>query len=332
MKKRNLLLVLTLACLACLCVGAVSMAAPAKTVLKMSHPVAANLNSDVHVFAMVFAEYVNRFGDNIEVKIYPNGQLGNERDQLEAMQLGTGADCCMDGTAIMGNFAKRMGVLDLPFLWKDYDQVHKVLDGPVGDALAADMEKLGIKVLAWGDSWGYRNVATSKIIKKPEDLKGLKVRVIQTETNIAAIDLLGANATPMAFGEVYTALQTGVLDGMEHCSAVILANKFNEVTKCITLTRHLFGPLALNMSVKSWNKLSDYNKQVVQAAAKVAAEYERSLAPIMEERAFDELKKLGMTVTKIDIAPFEKAAVKFQDDYAKKIGATDLLKTIRETK
>jgi tripartite ATP-independent transporter DctP family solute receptor len=302
-----------------------------KTVIKLAHPVAANNNSDVHVAAMAFAEYVNNNSENLEVKIYPSGQLGNERDQMEGLQLGT-IDCRAGGTAIMGNFVKEFGVLDLPFLWKSYDHFHHVIDGSVGKKLAAKSEKIGVKVLSWFDSWGYRHVLTGKRITKPADLKGLKIRCIETPTNIAAIKVMDANATPMAFGEVYTALQTGVIDGMEHCSAVILANKFYEVAKNITLTGHLFGPLCLNMSMKTWNKLSAYNKKIVMAGAKVAANHERSLAPIKEDQAFEKLKALGVEVKTIDTKAFQKAAAKFNQDYAKKIGASDLLRVIQKTK
>lgn len=302
-----------------------------KTVIKLGHPVAANLESDVHVAALAFAEYVNNHSENLEVKIYPSGQLGNERDQMEGLQMGS-LDCRTGGTAIMGNFIKQFGVLDMPFLWKNYDQYHKVIDGPVGAKLAAEAEKTGVKVLSWFDSWGYRHVITNKTINKPEDLKGLKIRCIETPTNIAAIKVMGANATPMAFGEVYTAMQTGVIDGLEHSSAVILANKFYEIAKNITLTGHLFGPLVLNMSMKTWNKLSDYDKKIVLAGAKVAADHERSLAPIKEEQAFNKLKTLGVTVKAIDTSKFKKEAMQFNNDYANKIGAADLLKSIAATK
>jgi TRAP-type transport system periplasmic protein len=302
-----------------------------KTVIKLGHPVAANLESDVHVAALAFAEYVNNNSENIEIKIYPSGQLGNERDQMEGLQMGS-LDSRTGGTAIMGNFIKQFGVLDLPFAWNSYEHFHKVIDGPLGVKLAAEAEKTGVKVLSWFDSWGYRHVITNKVINKPEDLKGLKIRCIETPTNIAAIKVMGANATPMAFGEVYTAMQTGVIDGLEHSSAVILANKFYEVAKNITMTGHLFGPLVLNMSMKTWNKLSDLDKKIVLAGAKVAANHERSLAPIKEEQAFTKLKALGVTVKNIDTSKFKKEAMQFNTDYAKKIGATDLFKIIQTTK
>jgi tripartite ATP-independent transporter DctP family solute receptor len=327
MKRIKVLVMVLVVCL----VACMPGFAKEKIMIKLAHPVAANNESDVHVASLKFAEYVNDHSKTIEVKIYPNGQLGNERDEFEGMQLGS-IDCRGGGTAIMGNFIKQFGVLDLPFVWKSYAHYHHVIDGVVGKKLSAAAEKAGVKVLSWFDSWGYRHVISSKKVTKPADLKGMKIRCIETPTNIAAIKVMGANATPMAFGEVYTALQTGVIDGMEHCSSVLLANKFYEVAKNVTLTGHLFGPLCLNMSMKTWNKLSAKDKKIVMAGAKVAANYERSLAPVKEKQAFDKLKELGVTITSVDTTAFKKAANKFNVDYAKKIGAAGLLKTIERTK
>ena len=174
------------------------------------------------------------------------------------MQLGSGASVHIGGTAIHNNFNKRMGVLDLPFMWRDYAHWHKVADGEVGRTLAAEHEKLGIKVLGWQDSWGFRNVVTAKKeVKTPEDLKGLKIRTIQTPTYVAALNAMGAAATPMAFGEIYTALQTGVVDGIEHSSAIIYSNKFYEVTKYIALTEHLFGGTITVWSKIEWDGYTD---------------------------------------------------------------------------
>src|SRR5207253_6030421 len=121
-----------------------------------------------------------------------------------------------------------------------------VLDGSVGRELEKDMEKAGFKVLAWSVSWGYRNVVTAKKeVKQASDLKGLKIRTIPTKVFVAAINAMGANATPMNFGEIYTSLQGGVLDGFEHTAATTLAFKLNEVSCCVALTRHLLDPVML---------------------------------------------------------------------------------------
>jgi tripartite ATP-independent transporter DctP family solute receptor len=307
--------------------------AQAKKQVKISHATAADVANDNHMVAFIIASYINSNSDTLEARIYPANQLGEERAVVEAMQLGAGATMHIGGTAIHNNFNKRMGVLDLPFMWTNYDHAHHVLDGKVGETLAAEHEKLGLKVLGWQDSWGYRNVVTTKKeIKKPEDLKGLKIRTIQTPTYVAALNAMGASATPMAFGEVYTSLQTGVLDGFEHASAVIYTGKYYEVTKYITLTEHLFGPTVTVISKKEWDGYTDKEKEVVAAAAKLAQDVNRSLSVQRAAEAMDKLKAKGMIVNPIDKTVFLKAAGPLQDQLAKTIGAEDLLKTIRETK
>jgi len=307
--------------------------AQAKKQVKISHATAADVANDNHMVAFIIASYINSNSDTLEARIYPANQLGEERAVVEAMQLGAGATMHIGGTAIHNNFNKRMGVLDLPFMWINYDHAHHVLDGKVGETLAAEHEKLGLKVLGWQDSWGYRNVVTTKKeIKKPEDLKGLKIRTIQTPTYVAALNAMGASATPMAFGEVYTSLQTGVLDGFEHASAVVYTGKYYEVAKYVTLTGHLFGPTVTVISKKEWDGYTDKEKQVVAAAAKLAQDVNRSLSVQRDAESLDKLKAKGMIVNPIDKTGFVKAALPLQDQLAKTLGADDLLKVIRETK
>jgi tripartite ATP-independent transporter DctP family solute receptor len=307
--------------------------AQAKKQVKISHATAADVANDNHMVAFIIASYINANSDTLEARIYPANQLGEERAVVEAMQLGAGATMHIGGTAIHNKFNKRMGVLDLPFMWKNYDHAHHVLDGKVGETLAAEHEKLGLKVLGWQDSWGYRNVITTKKeVKKPEDLKGLKIRTIQTPTYVAALNAMGASATPMAFGEVYTSLQTGVLDGFEHSSAVAYTGKFYEVAKYITLTEHLFGPTVTVISKKEWDGYTDKERQVVAAAAKLGQDVNRSLSVQRDAESMDKLKAKGMVVNPIDKTGFIKAAGPLQDQLAKTIGAEDLLKTIRDTK
>ncbi|HQR11490.1 MAG TPA: TRAP transporter substrate-binding protein [Casimicrobiaceae bacterium] len=308
-------------------------AAQAKKQVKISHATAGDVANDNHMTAWIIANYINSNSDTLEARVYPANQLGEERAVVEGMQLGAGATMHIGGTAIHNNFNKRMGVLDLPFLWHSYEHAHHVLDGKVGETLAAEHEKLGLKVLGWQDSWGYRNVITTKKeVKKPEDLKGLKIRTIQTPTYVAALNAMGASATPMAFGEVYTSLQTGVLDGFEHSSAVTYTGKFYEVAKYITLTEHLFGPTVTVISKKEWDGYTDKEKQVVAAAARLGQDVNRSLTVQRDAESMDKLRAKGMIINPIDKTQFLKAAGPLQDQLAKTLGAEDLLKTIRETK
>jgi tripartite ATP-independent transporter DctP family solute receptor len=314
---------------------AVAVAAPAeaaKKLIKLSHSHQADFASEIHTAAWIFQKWVEDNSDTLEVKVYAANALGEERAVYEGMQLGSGATCVISGTAILNNFNKKIAVLDLPFMWKGYDHAHKVLDGKAGEILAKELDGTGFQVLAWMDSWGFRNVVTSrKEVKKPEDLKGLKIRTIQTPTYVAALNAMGANATPMAFGEVYTAMQTGVLDGYEHGSAVTKAQKLYEVAKYTALTQHLFGPLVFAYSKKEWAQLTDKERAVILDGAKMARDVQRSLGPLREEEAFEFLRTKGMAINKIDTSGFRRNAVAIQDNIAKERGAMDLLQIIRST-
>jgi tripartite ATP-independent transporter DctP family solute receptor len=304
-----------------------------KKQIKISTATAADLGNDNYMVCWIMANYINQYSDTLEARIYAANQLGEERAVVEAMQLGSGASAHIGGTAIHNNFNKRIGVLDLPFLWRDYDHFHKVTDGEVGKILAAEHEKIGIKILGWQDSWGFRNVITSKKeVKSAADLKGLKIRTIQTPTYVAALNAMGAAATPMAFGEVYTALQTGVLDGFEHSSAITYSNKFYEVSKYVALTEHLFGGTIIAYSKKEWDGYTDAERKVVGEACRLGQDINRSLSAQRDRESFELLKGKGMVINKMDKTPFTQAAGLLQDDLAGKIGATDLLKLIRDTK
>ncbi|MBL8670267.1 MAG: TRAP transporter substrate-binding protein [Alphaproteobacteria bacterium] len=320
------------ALVAALALGA-DAGAQAKKQVKISHATAADLGNDNHMTAWVMKNYINEYSDTLEARVYAANALGEERAVVEGMQLGAGASAHIGGTAIHNNFNKRMGVLDLPFMWQGYDHAHRVLDGKVGETLAKEHEAIGIKVLGWQDSWGYRNVVTTKKeVKTAADLKGLKIRTIQTPTYVAALNAMGASATPMAFGEVYTALQTGVLDGFEHAPAVVLSGKYFEVTKYIALTGHLFGPTMIAFSKKEWDRYTDKERQVVAAAARMAQDVNRSLSAQRDRESIEALRAKGMVINAIDKEAMIKAAAPLQDQLAQTIGATDLLKIVRETK
>ena len=298
--------------------------------LRLSHSHQASPDSEIHTAALELQKRLEE-GGLIDVTIYPNNELGQEREVYEGMQLGSGADCVISGTAILGNFVPQLGVLDLPFLWRDYDHVHALLDGEVGDALAEDLEGAGFTVLAYMDSWGYRNVVSSgDPIESAEDLQGLKLRTIPTETYVETVNAMGANATPMAFGEVYTAMETGVLDGLEHGASTVLANKFYEVADTMALTRHLFGPLVMACSNSYVESLTEEERAALEEAAHAARDVQRDLAPIREGEALDALREQGMTITEFDTTPLRDAALPVQERLAEKMGATDLLTQIRE--
>jgi len=302
----------------------------AKKVIRIHTAGPNDVNVETTRLAVEFANYVNANSDTVEAKVFAASQLGQTREVIEAMRLGSGAAATTGGPAEYASFVKRLGVLGLPFLWKSYDHANAVLDGPVGKELDQEMEKAGFKVLSWAVSWGYRNVVTAKKeVKQPADLKGLKIRTIPTKVFVAAINAMGANATPMNFGEIYTSLQSGVLDGYEHTAATTLSFKFNEVACCIALTRHLMDPTFLVVSMGEWKKLNAKEQEVLTKGAQLGAETVRSLAPKREAESLEAVKKLGMKVNEIDTAPLQKAALQAQDELAKEFGAESLLAKIR---
>ena len=314
--------------------GAIAPAAaqaPGKRLIRIHTAGPNDLGVDNTLLAHEFANQVNAKVDTLEVKVFANSQLGQSREVIEAMRLGSGAAGTSGGPAEYASFVKRVGVLGLPFLWKSYDHATTVLKGEVGKALDQDMQKAGFKVLAWSVSWGYRNVVTAKKeVTKPEDLKGLKIRTIPTKVFVAAINAMGANATPMNFGEIYTSLQSGVLDGYEHTAATTVSFKLNEVACCMAMTRHLMDPTVLVYSMSEWKKLNQKEQAAMLEAAELAAEKVRSMAPAKEKESLEAVKKLGMKVNDLDTAPLQKAAMAAQDELAKDFGAESLLATIRK--
>jgi TRAP-type transport system periplasmic protein len=289
-------------------------------------------NVDNTKLAVEFQDRANAAQSTVEIKVFPASQLGQTREVIEAMRLGSGAAGTTGGPAEYASFVRRLGVLGLPFEWKSYEHALRVLDGPVGQELNADMEKGGFKVLAWATSWGYRNVITAKKeVKTAADLKGLKIRTIPTKVFVAAINSMGANATPMNFGEIYTSLQSGVLDGYEHTAATTISFKMYEVACCMALTKHLMDPTFLVFSLAEWKKLSPAEQAALQKAANEAGTVVRAMAQVREGEALEEVKKRGMKVNAIDTAPLVKAALKAQDELAKEFGAEKLLEQIRKT-
>ena len=316
----------------CVTLFAATAEAQTKPLLRIHTAGPNDTNVDNTKLAVEFQDRANAAQNTVEVKVFPASQLGQTREVIEAMRLGSGAAGTTGGPAEYASFVRRLGVLGLPFLWKSYEHALAVLDGPVGKELDQDMEKAGFKTLSWAVSWGYRNVITSKKeVKQAADLKGLKIRTIPTKVFVAAINSMGANATPMNFGEIYTSLQSGVLDGYEHTAATTISFKMYEVACCMALTKHLMDPTFLVFSLAEWKKLSPAVQAALQKAANEAAKVVREMAPQREGQALAEVKRLGMKVNEIDTAPLVKASLKAQDELAKEFGAEKLLEQIRKT-
>lgn len=306
--------------------------AQAKTTLKL-----ATVTPDHHAYtrgAQEFARLVEEgTGGDVVIKVYGGGQLGKgERELLEGLQLGT-IDLAVTATGPVSNFNEDMGVVDLPFLFTSNEQVDKVLDGPIGRSLLDGLEKADIKGLAFFEN-GFRNFTDSKRpLTKPEDFQGLKFRTMENPVHLASVRQLGAQAVPMSWGEVYTSLQTGVIDGQENPVAIIYAFKLSEVQKYLSMTGHFYSPAPLSMSLKKFKALKPEYQQVVLDAALQAAAYERNLIRDNEAKQLAALKEQGMVVSEVDKTPFIEAMAPVYEQFGKKYpGWQAVLDQIRATK
>jgi len=298
--------------------GARAAAPAGKYVLRLSHTHATG-DTALDVFAVKFKELAAaKSGGQVDIQIFPNGQLGQEREIVQQVQQGL-VDLMASGTAIWGTVAPKIQILDLPFVFRDYDHIHKTMDGA--------------RLLAYYDSFGFRSVVTrTKEVKSIDDMKGLKLRTLPSPIYVKAIELMGASPTPMAFGEVYTSLQTNVIDGYEHDANTTLMQKFYEVTKYFALTQHISGVLGIVASAQSLDTLPPDMKKAVMDAAKEAAVFQRKRAPEEDEKSMAELKKKGMVINLVDRKPFAAKAQPFLMSFSKDVQADDLVTMILNVK
>ena len=308
----------------------VSMAASAFALeIKLAHVV--NEKDSFHLAAEKFKALTEKYTNGtVTVTIFPNAKLGDERTLLERMKMGiVDAGIITNGPII--NFVPRFGAIELPFLFRSPEHAYKVLDGSIGQGLFADLEKQGWKGLAWAER-GFRNLTNSKkAVNSPDDVKGLKIRVMQNPVYVDSFKALGANAVPMAWTEALTALQQGTVDGQENPLNVIVAFKLNESQKYMAITRHAYAPAPILMSMVTWKKLNPDQQKAVVKAAQEAAVYERAFNNASEKLWVKELEGKGMKVTTPDLKPFLAAVKPVYDAYTPKFGK-DFIAAIQNTK
>ncbi len=270
-----------------------------------------------------FAELVKqKSGGKLSVRSFPGGALGADLPIVSAMQGGTIEMNVMNASLLAGN-VKEMTLFDLPYLFGSSQEADAVADGPVGKRLLGKLEERGLVGLAYWDL-GFRQMHTvKKPITKADDMKGLKMRVIPTPIYVEFMNSLGANAVPMPFTETYNALEQGALDGMTNPVLNITDGKYNEVSKHLTLTNHMYTPQAVIVSKKFWDKLSTDEKKILQDAAQETAVFQRKVARDEAAKSLDELKKRGMTVHELpatEIAKLRERAQPVIAKYTKEIG------------
>ncbi|MCG5238305.1 TRAP transporter substrate-binding protein [Azospirillum doebereinerae] len=246
-------------------------------------------------------------GDAVTLNYFPNNQLGKESDIVQQVKIGA-VDMMISGSSIWATVAPEIGVLDLGYLFADAGHVGRALDGTAGQTLSGILaQRASVRILGYAYSLGARNVYTRPALTPEGGLKGIKIRVLPVPNFIATLEAMGAVATPIPLGEVYAALQTGVVDGLEQDAPTVLAGKFYEVAKHCYRTRHIFNPVIPVISNRAFDRLPADIRTAVQAAAKAATDHQRAQAAETEARAFADLQGRGVTVTDVDTGAYRAA-------------------------
>ena len=289
-----------------------------QVILKLGHAVAPE--HPYHLGAVRYSDLVaQRTKSKVKIDVYPSTQLGNERDMVEGLQLGT-IDLVVTSTGPLGGFVPRMFVVDLPFLFRDRAHAYQVLDGPIGRELLNAFSAKGMKGLAFWEN-GFRQITNSvRPIEKPEDLKGIKIRTMENKVHLSAFRAFGASPTPMAWSEVYTALQQKTIDAQENPIAIIYFQKISEVQKHLALTGHFYSPTPLLMSLKAFNNLSQNIQKIMLDTAMECATFERNLLRDNEAKQLAEIKAKGMQVTLPNKKPFQDAAAPVYKEFESQFG------------
>ena len=251
-----------------------------------------------------------RTNGRITLTLFTDSQLAKgEQEMLQALQMGT-IDIYVGSTGPVGNFSPSMNILDIPFLFRDFQHVDKVLDGPIGKGLLADLEKNQLKGLAFWEN-GFRNLTNSRgPIRTPDQAKGLKLRTMENKTHMAAFKAAGISPTPMAWAEVYPALEQKVIDAQENPIAVIYSSKIYEVQKFLSLTGHVYSPAPVIFSMMKWNRIPKADQEIIQKAAVEVAAFQRKLNRDAEAAKIKEMESKGMVVTRDVDKPAWQAAMK----------------------
>lgn len=307
--------------------GAVSLFAigsPAKAQaakLRFGHP-----HPESDSWQKAALEFANRVktatNGAVEVQVFPNGALGSDPAMINAVRGGQ-LDICLTGNPFFTGLAPKLNVLDLPFLFKDRKQVAAVLDGSIGDSLRKELEASNLKALA---TWevGWRNVTNNKrAIEKADDMKGLKIRTTPNPAHVRAFQLLGAVPTPMAFTELFSALENGTVDGQENPVTLILNAKFYEVQKNLSLTQHAFTTAPLVMNKPKFDAMPEAQRAAIVKAAQECAALQRKMNEDSESSSLADLKKNGMKVVeKPDRDSFAKVVtVEVRKEFVDKFGS-----------
>tara|TARA_R110000765_G_scaffold6939_6_gene22659 strand:- start:2951 stop:3928 length:978 start_codon:yes stop_codon:yes gene_type:complete len=271
-----------------------------------------------------------RSGGKLKLEIYPSQQLGTERECLELLQIGS-LDMTKVSVGVLENFAPKMKVLGLPFLFRDRQHSFDVLDGPIGKMLLNDGEKYWLKGLGYYDAGSRSFYTMNKPIEKPSDLEGEKIRVMESVTAVNMVKALGGSPTPISWGELYTSLQQGVVDGAENNPPSFYLSRHYEVCKYYTLDEHTVLPDVLLIGTYVWDKLNEQEQNWLNESVEESVKYQRILWAEAEEEALREVQKAGVKIFRPDKSLFAEKVQSIYEGYKGDSEIYPLIKQIQET-
>lgn len=298
--------------------------------IKLAHGL--DMNHPVHkAMELMGKELEKNSKGKLKLQIYPNQQLGSERQCLELLQIGS-LDMTKVSAAVMENFSPDMKVFGLPFLFRDRAHTFSVLDGNIGKELLDGGQKYWLKGLGYYDAGSRSFYTKEKPVESPKDLEGLKIRVMESVTAMNMVSSLGGSPTPISYGELYTALQQGVVDGAENNPPSFYLSRHYEVCKFYSLNEHTTIPDVLIISTHLWESLSKEEQAWLQAAADASVKYQRELWAKSETEALEAVKKAGVTVVKPDKSIFKNKVESIYESYKDDKEIYSLIKRIQERK
>lgn len=260
------------------------------------------------------------------IQIYPDSQLGDAAQMCESVQMGT-LEMALPASSIVANYVPDYGVFDMPYLFENEEEADKVLDGDLGEELAAEADSANMKMLSWWEV-GFRCLANDKkAVNSPEDVKGLRIRVMSNEYHQALWNELGADPVPMSLSDAYVANQNGTIDGQENPLHSLVANSTYEVCHYVAVTNHVYSPICVIMSNKAWNSMTQEDQEIFSECMKEAAAHQKELVREQKDKAEQTLVEKGCEVSHPDVAEFAKLVQPVYDKYPQ---FTELVNKIHE--
>jgi len=303
---------------------------PRHKILKLAHGL--DTNHPVHKGMVYMANRLKELSEGqMEIQIYPSGQLGPERTCVELLQIGSLAITKVSA-AVMEGFAPSYRVLGLPYIFRDEEHAHRVLDGPIGHDLLLEGEKFWLRGLCFYDA-GCRSFYTiDRPILEPDDLKGLKIRVMKSNTAVEMVRSLGGSPTPISWGELYTALQGGVVDGAENNPPSFYLSHHYEVCKHYSINEHTSVPDVLLISTHIWSKLSAQEKLWLEQAVRESVPVQRQYWSESVKEALEAVQKEGVTIYYPDKEPFAEKVQTMYEKYMDDEGMKEYIVRIRNSR